>query len=202
MPLQTSGTITLAQIQTEFGGSNPIALNEYYRGGGLVPNTAANANIPTSGIIRLSNFYGGSNVVFSVVITGTENTLTQTTSSSDLSIRGFTLRTDGYTYDYANSSESVTFANWGSPVGSTGAGNNYWARVTATTTDPTPGLTLQGSTRNTWLQLNTARSFGYRKTTTGTTGTNEVEFQVEIATDAAGSNVVGTVLWTVRRTYV
>ena len=63
MPLQLSGTITLAQIQTEFGGSNPISLSEYDRGGGLVPNTAANANIPTSGIIRLSNFYGGSNTV-------------------------------------------------------------------------------------------------------------------------------------------
>jgi hypothetical protein len=109
---------------------------------------------------------------FEVVINGTENTLTESTSSSDLSIEGFTLRTDGYTYDYANFLESVFFANWGSPVGSTGAGDNYWVRVTATTTDPTPGLTLQGSTRNTWLQLNTARSFGYSKTTTGTTGTN------------------------------
>jgi len=59
MPLPASGTITLAQIQTEFGGSNPIGINEYYRGGGLVPNTTANINIPTSGTISLSNFYGG-----------------------------------------------------------------------------------------------------------------------------------------------
>ena len=29
MPMQTSGAITLAQIQTEFGGSNPIGINEY-----------------------------------------------------------------------------------------------------------------------------------------------------------------------------
>jgi len=39
---------------------------------------------------------------FEVVINGTENTLTQSTSSSDQSVRGFTLRTDGYTYNYAN----------------------------------------------------------------------------------------------------
>ena len=40
MALQSSGTITLAQIQTEFGGSNPIGLSEYYKGGSYVPNTA------------------------------------------------------------------------------------------------------------------------------------------------------------------
>ena len=90
MPLQTSGTITLAQIQTEFGGSNPIGLSEYYRGGGLVPNTAANASIPTSGIIRLSNFYGGSNVVFTPVTrtytTGTAATETAPTGATNVII--------------------------------------------------------------------------------------------------------------------
>jgi hypothetical protein len=48
----------MADIQTEFGGSNPISLNEYYRGGSYVPNSAANAGVPTSGTIKLSDFYG------------------------------------------------------------------------------------------------------------------------------------------------
>ena len=39
MALQGSGTITLAQVQAEFGGSNPIGMNEYYRGGSYVPTT-------------------------------------------------------------------------------------------------------------------------------------------------------------------
>lgn len=39
MALQTSGTITFAQIQAEFGGANPISLSEYYRGGAYVPTT-------------------------------------------------------------------------------------------------------------------------------------------------------------------
>jgi len=59
MVLQSSGTITLAQIQTEFGGSNPASLSEYYRGGSYVPNTSANSGIPTSGTISFSQFYGG-----------------------------------------------------------------------------------------------------------------------------------------------
>ena len=48
--------ISLGQIQGEFGGNNPIYLSEYYR----TPNgatTGNNTNVPTSGIIALSNFY-------------------------------------------------------------------------------------------------------------------------------------------------
>ena len=56
MALPSSGTITLAQIQTEFGGSNPVRLSEYYRGGAYV--TPNNTNVPTGGAITLSNFYG------------------------------------------------------------------------------------------------------------------------------------------------
>jgi len=36
MTLQSSGAISLANVQTEFGGSNPIGINEYYAGGAYV----------------------------------------------------------------------------------------------------------------------------------------------------------------------
>ena len=55
MALQSSGVIALSDIQTEFGGSNPISLSEYYRGGAYT--TANNTSVPTSGAISLSNFY-------------------------------------------------------------------------------------------------------------------------------------------------
>lgn len=61
MALQSSGAITLANIQTEFGGSNPISLNEYYRGGGYVPSSVS--AVPASGTISIGNFYGTSNYV-------------------------------------------------------------------------------------------------------------------------------------------
>jgi hypothetical protein len=60
MALQNSGPISLLDIATEFGGTTPHSLNEYYKGGGLVPNIPANANVPTSGTISLSQFYGAS----------------------------------------------------------------------------------------------------------------------------------------------
>ena len=56
MALQSSGAISIANIATEFGGSQPHALNEYYRGGAHV--TANNTNVPTSGQIDLADFYG------------------------------------------------------------------------------------------------------------------------------------------------
>ena len=57
MPLQTSGAISLLNIQNEFGGSNPISISEYYRGR-RVPNIPENNRVPTSGTISFSNFYG------------------------------------------------------------------------------------------------------------------------------------------------
>ncbi len=49
MALQTSGAISLANVQTEFGGVNPISISEYY---------GKAAGIPASGTISLSSFYG------------------------------------------------------------------------------------------------------------------------------------------------
>ena len=57
MALPSSGIISLSDIQTEFGGSNPISLSEYYRSPNGLP-TDNNTSIPLSGAISLSNFYG------------------------------------------------------------------------------------------------------------------------------------------------
>lgn len=66
MTLQTSGAIKFSEIQTEFGGSNPISLSEYYAGGSYVPSSTSGTNgaVPSSGTIAMSKFYGTSDVVF------------------------------------------------------------------------------------------------------------------------------------------
>lgn len=51
MTLQSSGAISLANVQTEFGGSNPIGINEYY---------GVASGVPASGTISLNDFYGKS----------------------------------------------------------------------------------------------------------------------------------------------
>ena len=40
MAISSSGAVSFANIQTEYGGSNPISLNEYYSGS-LPSNTAS-----------------------------------------------------------------------------------------------------------------------------------------------------------------
>lgn len=60
MALPSSGPLSLADIQTEFGGSNPIGMNEYYAGGAYVPSGTIGTYgaVPTSGTISIRNFYG------------------------------------------------------------------------------------------------------------------------------------------------
>lgn len=55
MAIVSSGAIPLSALQTEFGGSNPVSLSEYYRGGSYT--TSNNTGVPTSGAISLSQFY-------------------------------------------------------------------------------------------------------------------------------------------------
>jgi hypothetical protein len=76
MAIPSTGPLTLQAIQTEFGGTNPIGLNEYYAGGGLVPpgTTGTYGAVPTSGTISIRNFYGTSNRV-AVVLNISANTL-------------------------------------------------------------------------------------------------------------------------------
>ena len=59
MALQTSGAISLANVQSEFGGSNPISISEYVRGGSYVPNVTQNNAIPTTtSNMGMDDFYG------------------------------------------------------------------------------------------------------------------------------------------------
>lgn len=57
MALQSSGAISLLQIQAEWGGSAPISLSEYYLGS--LPTSRTNyGTIPSSGAIDMADFYG------------------------------------------------------------------------------------------------------------------------------------------------
>lgn len=67
MTLQTTGAISLSNIQTEFTGSNPISLSEYYSGSTynvLGGTKGVNGEIPASGTIPMSAFYGSAHSYF------------------------------------------------------------------------------------------------------------------------------------------
>lgn len=59
MATPASGTISFADLQNEIGGKDTISLNEYYLGSyNLGAKVGAAGAVPTSGLIKLSNFYG------------------------------------------------------------------------------------------------------------------------------------------------
>ena len=59
MALQSSGLIRLSQIQTEFGGSDPISLSEYYQNASPDLVTSNNTGVPDTGNpISMTDFYG------------------------------------------------------------------------------------------------------------------------------------------------
>lgn len=53
MALPSSGILKWSAIQTEFGGSNPVKLSEYY----------GKDTLPASGLIKASDFYGTSDTI-------------------------------------------------------------------------------------------------------------------------------------------
>jgi hypothetical protein len=71
MAIQSSGVITLQDIEDEFGGTGSISLSEYYRNGSYV--TSNNTSVPTSGSISLSNFYGATNQFTFNITSHTQN---------------------------------------------------------------------------------------------------------------------------------
>lgn len=58
MALPSSPPITSDMIRQQYGGGLPFRLRDYYRGGALVPNIAANSGVPASGTISFANFLG------------------------------------------------------------------------------------------------------------------------------------------------
>jgi hypothetical protein len=162
MAMPSSGTITFAQLQTEFGGSNPIGINEYYRGGGLVPDIAANAGVPTSGAISLSNFYNAVNRTFSLAdltdIYG-QNFFVEANAYLDID-------SDGDVIVTTDDGGAVDVGGWTSPI-TGGIGSGYEVQLVKNSgTSPASGPAL-----NTWHSLSTPRTWGmYAALNTTVTG--------------------------------
>jgi len=145
MAIPGPGTpLDLTDIATEFGDSAPHSVSEFYRGGGLVPDSAGNSAVPTSGAIALGNFYGAANrVALALTISSNTNNynLYSTASANPSYVAGTTDVTltvnpgitvgSTSTGTYAlsipssfNPGDNVTLVNNGTIVGRGGNGGN------------------------------------------------------------------------------
>jgi hypothetical protein len=62
MTMPASGPISFSQLQTEFGGTNPIGFDEYYSGGANLPSGGVALGIPASGAVSMSQYYGKNDI--------------------------------------------------------------------------------------------------------------------------------------------
>lgn len=120
MTLQSSGTITLFQIQAEYGGSNPIQMSEYYRNGSNVPSSITTGQGSWSSYIGNTSSYYRSSLQILVW-----NSQQITTGWNGVS----TFTSGGYEYQ----SESTSFASTYDKF----AGTIYYYRVRRRTSGTT-----------------------------------------------------------------
>ena len=107
MPLQSSGSISLQQIATEFGDSAPHSLNEFYAGGSAGVTSGGAPNVPSSGEISFDDFYSAANQI------------TVTISSNATNQNASTL----FGSNYSSSIPKVLVINSGVEVGATSLSN-------------------------------------------------------------------------------
>lgn len=142
MALQSSGAISLSNIQTEFGGSNPISLSEYYKGGTYVPSTVLRdivlTNIDTytvSGYEILPRYYNTG---------GAEDS---TVDEVDASFSGGdSVFCGGFTDDSTSAGEEVNIGTYTDypHVNGTAFSGFFWARTGGIAYTP-PVLNFPGS---------------------------------------------------------
>lgn len=125
MTLPTSGNLSLADIIAEFGAPANTKLSQLVRGGAYVPDTPANAGVPTAVPISLRDFLGASAVSI-VVSSSPANVYVYNNSSNPggvLLSGGVTITATGgsgtytYTWVFVSGDAGISRVSSGTPSG-------------------------------------------------------------------------------------
>ena len=93
MTISATGNISLTDVQTEFGGSNPIGISEYYNADPFLP-------VPSSGEISLNNFRGANARTAGVTVRSSDAVIGQW---------GFSAANGGFYYGAENTNDKTAF---------------------------------------------------------------------------------------------
>ena len=118
--LHTSGAISFSQLQSHFGGGNPISMSEYYRNGSYVPSiyTQTTTTTTTQGpTYHYSNYYV-TDYSGSTSFRWNGSWIVQNTTGNSYTTGGWTYYRDAYKFN-------------------DGYGNWYWIRRSRTTSSTT-----------------------------------------------------------------
>ena len=175
MALQSSGAISIGDIAGEFGGSTPHSLSEYY---------GVASGVPSSGAISISNFYGKSNIVFTLsAISPSIYDYSLSTATAGLRVGA-----DGYIYALGseapvNSSSSYvqmnTSTDWIIPRSGMSGYYVYATKIS--------GDNLTSGTLNSYLSLASDQTWQLSNSTDGTTKTTVIEIKIWDNNTGSGS---------------
>jgi len=175
MALQSSGAISIGDIAGEFGGSTPHSLSEYY---------GVASGVPSSGAISISNFYGKSNIVFTLsAISPSIYDYSLSTATA-----GLRVGSDGYIYALGsespvNSSSSYVQMNTGTDWIIPRSGmSSYYVYATKISGD-----NLTSGTLNSYLSLASDQTWQLSNSTDGTTKTTVIEIKIWDNNTGSGS---------------
>ena len=175
MALQSSGAISIGDIAGEFGGSTPHSLSEYY---------GVASGVPSSGAISISNFYGKSNIVFTLsAISPSIYDYSLSTATA-----GLRVGSDGYIYALGsespvNSSSSYVQMNTGTDWIIPRSGmSGYYVYATKISGD-----NLTSGTLNSYLSLASDQTWQLTNSTDGTTKTTVIEIKIWDNNTGSGS---------------
>lgn len=186
MALQGGPPISMQDLCNEFGVALPKSLYDFRRGGGIVPDVAANANVPTNFPIGLHHFY---NATAAAVVNPLGSHTVDASAFGQPATASIYVAPDGWIAKDTNPGGS-TYLNWYLP-NTTGIGNGYYAKLVKNSGADTNygGLAL-----NTWYQLNTSRVWGQQVSTMTTRSGN---FTLYIATAASDGAIVTSGTFTI-----
>jgi len=120
MPLASTGTISLSQIQTEFGGTNPISMAEYYTNSGT-GFTSGIAGLPATGTtISMSAFRGKQK---GVIIPSNRTSVNVTSLPSNVLLN---TKVDDTDYTFALNRNVIPFNMAGNAVTNIRISANCW----------------------------------------------------------------------------
>jgi len=155
LPFDGNGTpIALSEIQTTFGGANPISMSEYYRGGAYV--TDNNVNVPTNLFTITSASWSASVAIIGISVStvipvGTSIVIAGMTPSGYNGTYTVTVSSAG-TFRYAKATDPGVATVFGTTTTATGTfpiavGNFYGAskKFTVTIASNTANLTVNSA---------------------------------------------------------
>lgn len=190
-----TGPITLSSVQTEFGGANPIAMSEYYKGGAYVSSSVVDGGYgtpSTSGAITM----GSMRNLQKIAVQAFSAALTSTSTATGIRGANLFLNSNG-TSSVSRSGTGGTGAlscgPWLAPT-TTGIGSSFWAKFVPGTNT---GTTITG-TINSPVSLAAGTSWGIQNSSTTVEGQGSAGV-IYIYSDSGGTNLVGsgTVTWDV-----